>query len=435
MEWVYLDIPRMHTALAQWCACLVYIFLLKKRVKNRQAAIILPAFLALQTALLVWTGEVPLFLWAPVMATTVLVMYLMIHICCKGDWKKKVFCTGCAFLLSELAAAFEWLLYYFLVYVRDVESFLLEYILLAGIYAGIFLAAWAAERKLLDRGTELCISGHELFIHMAVVVITFLFSNLSYVYPNTPFSSSFFYESFKIRVFIDLLGVIVLLTLQIHQREQALLTESNAINAALRSQYDKYIQYQENAEVMNMKYHDMKHQIVALRMEMDEERRQAWLDTMESELEAHHNLVDSGDPVLDTILENKLMNARKHHIEITYVIDGKLLRFLHVTDLCTIFGNALDNAIEAEILEPRQEQRMIHVSVSAQRQMVYIKVENFVSHEILMNEGLPGTTKKNRKEHGYGLKSIRYTVEKYNGNMSVTMNREWFVLSIIIPAK
>ena len=117
----------------------------------------------------------------------------------------------------------------------------------------------------------------------------------------------------------------------------------------------------------------------------------------------------------------------------TYVIDGKILDFLPVTDLCNIFGNALDNAIEAEIMEPEQEKRMIHVQVSAQRQFVHIKVENYISHEILMSGGFPKTTKRDRKNHGYGLKSIQHTVEKYQGNMAVGVDKNRFSLNIIIP--
>lgn len=205
------------------------------------------------------------------------------------------------------------------------------------------------------------------------------------------------------------------------------------MNAMLRSQYDRYLHHQESMEMVNRKYHDLKHQITVLRMETDEKKREQWLDSMEQELDVYKNIVDSGNQVLDVLLESKLMQAKKHHIDITYVIDEKLLDFMHVIDVCTIFGNALDNAIEAEMLELDESRRMIHVLIAEQRQLILIKVENYISRSVPVSKGLPGTTKANKMNHGYGLKSIRYTAEKYHGNMMLRTDQSWFVLDVMIP--
>ena len=95
----------------------------------------------------------------------------------------------------------------------------------------------------------------------------------------------------------------------------------------------------------------------------------------------------------------------------------------------------MDNAIEAEIQEPIVEQRLIHISVSSQRKFVLIKVENYYDKQIVINNGLLKTTKMNVRNHGYGLKSIQYSVEKYSGMMTIAVNKKWFVLSIMIPLK
>ena len=85
----------------------------------------------------------------------------------------------------------------------------------------------------------------------------------------------------------------------------------------------------------------------------------------------------------------------KNHIQITCVADGKLLDHMHVTDICSIFGNALDNAIEHVILIPDSEKRLIHLTVSAQKGFVFIKIENYCEAEISKNEeDLITTTKK-----------------------------------------
>ena len=260
-----------------------------------------------------------------------------------------------------------------------------------------------------------------------------MFSNLSFVYPNTPFSSGYFYEAFKLRTLINCGGMITLFAFQLHKKEILVAAELSAIHSVLRNQYDKYIQYQERIEMINIKYHDLKHQIIGLRAEKDENKREMWLKCMESEIDSYKNINNTGNKVLDAILDGKLTEAKKHGIEFTYVANGKLLDFMHVTDICTIFGNALDNAIEAEVMQPLKNKRLIHLSVSEKRQFILIRIENCCSQNIVILDGVMKTTKVDVHNHGYGIKSIRYSVEKYGGVMTISSNNNWFILNIMIP--
>lgn len=136
------------------------------------------------------------------------------------------------------------------------------------------------------------------------------------------------------------------------------------------------------------------------------------------------------------MLAAKIFHARKNKIRITCVADGKLLDSMHVADICTIFGNALDNAIESVITLEDQKKRMIHVTLREQKNFILINIANYIEKEIGLNHGeFPKTTKKDRENHGYGLKSIRQTIEKYHGTMSVQAKNNWFELRILIPEK
>ena len=96
--------------------------------------------------------------------------------------------------------------------------------------------------------------------------------------------------------------------------------------------------------------------------------------------------------------------------------------FMHVMDICSIFGNALDNAIEHVLLILEEEKRLIHLSVSAKRNFVFIKVENYCETVICKNEQkLITTTKTDKQNHGFGLRSIGAAVEKYGGTMEFGM--------------
>ena len=267
---------------------------------------------------------------------------------------------------------------------------------------------------------------------MAVAI--FAFSNLSFLNENAPFASRERADIFSIRTLVDFGGIAILHAYQSRISEYVAEKELSVMNVMLKSQYEQYRNYQDSLDLIQMKYHDLKHQITGLRAESDEEKRKKWIDSMENEIAAFENISRTGNQVLDTILAAKIFHCRKNHIQITCVADGKLLDHMHVTDICSIFGNALDNAIEHVILIPDPEKRLIHLTVSAQKGFVFIKIENYCEAEISKNEeDLITTTKKDSKNHGFGLKSIRAAVEKYDGSVVFGVQQNWFELKILLP--
>ena len=210
--------------------------------------------------------------------------------------------------------------------------------------------------------------------------------------------------------------------------------ELSAMNLVLKTQYDQYRNYQDSLDLIQMKYHDLKHQIAGLRAETDSVKRGEWLDAMEDELSSFETWNKTGNCVLDTILAAKIFHCRKNNIQITCVADGKILDYIHVIDICTIFGNALDNAIEHVVMIPEKEKRLIHVSVSQKKNFVFIKVENYCENEIIKNEHqLISTTKSDKQNHGFGLKSMIQTAQKYNGSVDFGVKNNWFELKILLP--
>lgn len=95
---------------------------------------------------------------------------------------------------------------------------------------------------------------------------------------------------------------------------------------------------------------------------------------------------------------------------------------------------ALDNAIEAVMELEDIQKRVISVKIVAQQDILVIQIHNYYDRNLIYEDGLPVTTKKNRYEHGYGMKSIRYMAEKYNGTITVSSEDDIFRLQILIPA-
>ena len=100
------------------------------------------------------------------------------------------------------------------------------------------------------------------------------------------------------------------------------------------------------------------------------------------------------------------------------------------TDIYSLFGNMIDNAIEAvKHFEPGK--RTIGLSVKNVKNFVVVNIYNRFEGDLSFENGLPLTTKQNRPFHGYGLKSIRNIVEKYNGNMRISTDNHVFSLTIV----
>ena len=186
-------------------------------------------------------------------------------------------------------------------------------------------------------------------------------------------------------------------------------------------------------DIINYKYHDLKHHIIALRAEENDKKRNDYLDKMEEEIKNYEAWNKTGNKVLDTLLTSKNLYCMKNDISMTCVVDGTLFDFMDTMDICSVFGNALDNAIEYEKKLPEKEKRLIHVSAFNQKNFLIVRFENYCEEQVDFGEGLPATTKEDARFHGYGLKSLRYTVRKYGGEVDVSTQDNWFNLKVLIP--
>lgn len=437
METIYQDIPRFYTALAEWGACVIYICLIKKRFNNKITVALSTLFLVAQIALLVPTGDLPTVWWIPCMVAAALLMYLFIYTVGNVHSITAAYLCARAFLIAEFTASFQWQLDCYLNARVDVEHFVFaKIVMLVVIYTAIFVLVAFMEKPLMNPEYLNKIAYKEFIAVIAIVAVAFTFSNLSFIWKNTPFSSGFRSDIFNIRTLFDLAGMTILYAYQSRVCELMAESEIVTMDSMLKSQYNQYRNYQESIDLINMKYHDLKHQIAGLRAETDIDKRTEWLDAMEDDIRGFESVTNTGNKVLDTIIAGKIMHGQKYDIKFTCVIDGKLLEFMHVTDICTIFGNAIDNAIENVVMIKDIEKRIIHVTVSAKNKFVLIQFQNYC--EVKPNEDKRGirlfeSSKADKRNHGFGLKSIQYTVDKYDGTMKAGMNKDWFELTILIP--
>lgn len=433
------DIPKIYTAMAEWLACVSLIFVYRKFVDKQD---ILRIGLKLTVSLLVlcgiqiWCGTVSDILWLVGMTAAIAVMVITVESCLKIGIKESIYLNARNFLKAEFFAAVEWQIYFYYFNLQEYKNNIASILFCLIFYLiGYTVLGWIEEVALHEQSRKCMIpvTRKQMCFVWGITLLIFALSNMSYISISNPFTGTETREIFNIRTLFDLVGLLMMEAFHLQKLDSDEREEMNAINAVLQKQYIQFRASQENIELINRKYHDLKHQLQVLRTEPDNRKRSAYLDEIEEGIKKYEIQNKTGNSVLDTILAGKGENCLNKNISLITVIDGSLLNHIYVMDLCTIFGNALDNAIEYEMQVQEPEKRLIHVSVSEKNNFICIVIENYYEGELVLTGQLPKTTKSNKAYHGYGLKSIQHTVKKYGGYMNVCERNEWFRLEIILP--
>lgn len=428
------DIPRFYTALAEWAACMVFICVLKRQLTGWKLLFLSAGMLLLQSVFLIYTGDIGLWMWLPCMVAAVGSMIVFLFAILRGNWCDAVYCGCFSFIIAEFAASFEWQIYLF--FFRSHTMNAAPYLILLAVYGIIYVVVWWLLKRQGTPDGMLHMKAGELPAVMLIAGSVFAMSNLGFLQISTPFSSQYADAVGIVRTMIDFAGVAMMYAFHVLRNENRARRELDMMQDVLRSQYLQYQQSKESIDLINYKYHDLKHQIAVLRAEQDPERRNAFLNQMEEEIHRYEVQNKTGNQVVDTILTGKNVICEQFGISMNCVADGKLLDFMNTMDICSILGNALDNAIECEKKIPDPEKRLIHVAVFGQKNFVILRFENYFDGQLEIKEGIPVTTKTKKKEfHGFGIRSIKYVVDKYDGAVSISQNENWFELKILIPVR
>jgi signal transduction histidine kinase len=200
-----------------------------------------------------------------------------------------------------------------------------------------------------------------MFSVLATGVGAFIMSNISFVWAGTPFSAS--ENMLYVRTLVDFGGMLMLMTEMGRRNELSIKNENDAINLLFRRQYEQYKLAIDNSEALRKEIHDMKHYVAALKSEDDPKKRAEVLDDMEQAIAIQESFMNTGNQVLDVILTTKSLQCAKKEITLNAMVDGPSLAGIHVKDICSLFGNLLDNAIEATQQTENVSKRLITLSV------------------------------------------------------------------------
>lgn len=211
--------------------------------------------------------------------------------------------------------------------------------------------------------------------------------------------------------------------------------EYDILNLLWHQKEEQYEKARENIELINRKCHDMKHQIAAMRTMDSSRQREQYYQEIEKSIRIYEMNYSTGNETLDTVLTDKGLLCETKNITVNCVADGGNLSFMDPVDIYTIMGNALDNAIEAAEKLEEKERRLIDVLIHVRQKFLIINVTNPTQEQVPLKDGLPATSKEDRRYHGYGVRSIQHTVRKYGGEMTIHTDHNLFSLRMMIPIK
>ena len=214
------------------------------------------------------------------------------------------------------------------------------------------------------------------------------------------------------------------------------------LKSALHSQEKEYYfaqcqLMQESVEQVKSIRHDMKLHLATIRDYTANSRANEateYLDDLLEDIGISEVYSDTGNIAFDSIINFKLKDVLSNHINLQIKIFVPPELTIEVSDIVTILGNLLDNAFEAVA---KVEDKRIKLDVESSKGSLFIKIDNTFDGEVKYTAGADGAepvivSRKNSSKHGYGLRNIRKSVEKYDGHMEVSHEGNVFSVGILL---
>lgn len=182
-------------------------------------------------------------------------------------------------------------------------------------------------------------------------------------------------------------------------------------------------------------WHDFNNHLLAIKALYENGRQEQaakYIDDLSKQSYSRLLPVKSGSDTVDLLLFKKHQQAEEFGVTVQFKISCSLTG-LAVTeyDLCSLFGNILDNAIEAA-RKVEWAERPVLLHVDRQNSMLFISCENPYTGELVKQDGDLKTTKKDTAKHGIGLASVKHICKKYNGNLELETENQTFRVSVLL---
>lgn len=192
-----------------------------------------------------------------------------------------------------------------------------------------------------------------------------------------------------------------------------------------------------NAQVISALRHDLKNHLLTIQLLLSEgkpEEADQYIATLLEKTAPIRKTYNTGSELVNGLLSVKLDETHCRGLDVSVNLDMRSGSFLSNYDLCVLFGNVIDNALEAcRELSP-EEHPYFRISGGQSANVLLLRFENSCKTAAVLVNGLPLTAKADARLHGFGLRNVSMILKKYDGNLSITQEHPGeFVLTMLIP--
>lgn len=189
-----------------------------------------------------------------------------------------------------------------------------------------------------------------------------------------------------------------------------------------------------NEELREFK-HDLKNYLLPLQEAMEtmpqSEMGKVW-EKINQKIEDVQTLIQTGNSYVDSMINTKITLARSEKVDVKCTILSKM-EGIDDLEFCSVFGNLMDNAIEAE--RKVTEKKEIIIFVEEKMGYLRLEIQNKIEKSVLNENSSLNTTKKDTSSHGIGHKSVKRTMQKVGGALKYYETGDLFCAEAVFPIK
>lgn len=302
----------------------------------------------------------------------------------------------------------------------DIEYFVLTVLVYLVVFAAAFIAGWA-----LCGNNRIKLNSKKVLLSvLLILLITVILGIYVPVAETSP----------DVMIIIKLFAVICCLislcsALNLFEAGQYRY-ELDMVEQLDRKRREQYEIQKDTIDAVNIKCHDLKKMISSV-LGKRNILSDAELEKLEGQISIYDAIVKTGNDALDLILTEKSLYCEKNKIKLTIMAEGGDLSFMSDADIYSLFGNILDNAVEA-VMKVEPERRAVTLSIKTVGNMIVVHEQNYFAGKIKFVNGTPATSKNDTSQHGYGILSIRRIVEKYDGGLDISAEGDIYTLNAAV---
>lgn len=264
-----------------------------------------------------------------------------------------------------------------------------------------------------------------IVLSISTVVLVNILICISRVYEGESFMLNLVVKVLYVGFSLTILTICAGIFSQSEQEQQI-----NILHQLWRQDRAQFESVKANMDLINMKCHDIKH----ILDKIEDKLTCKEVASLREAIQFYDANIKTGNEVLDVVLCEKTMTCQKNGISFSCMADGTGLEFLTPVQTYSLFGNIIDNAVEAVKALPPEE-RVVSLTCHEEEGALVIEESNYFSGGLELDHGLPATSKGDVSRHGFGTKSIQYIAGQYGGTMDIKVVGNMFFLTIRFPTK